>query len=667
MSQSRHPRIVVHSIILTVLFTFALARSVVAGDGGDAFTFQGQLEQSGAPATGPLDLVFRLYDFPALGTQQGPAIPFTNYTSFDSSGRFSVDLAFGPTAFPGAARWLEIEVEGVKLTPRQRINPVPYATRSLEVAQVNNAALTGTYSNALTMSNGSNQFGGTFAGTHTGNGLGLTSISAGSLTNGFIPNGVLNGTYGSILTMTNVNNNFGGTFNGTVVGNGSGLSLLNASNISSGTLSADRLPKPLALSGTNAGSYILQASNSSTTDGSSGVKGWANSSSGETYGGYFVSNSAAGTGVVGEATSTGVGVTNGVLGRSAINAGRGVYGISTNSVEGGTGGYFEAAGPVGRGVYARATSPSGESKAIEARVDSSQGHGLWITGPQGSMNYIQRPLGVGVQSPTHLLEIGSSGTGFDQVLGSIGALSLHTSGVERVRFTEDGNVGIGTTEPEDLLAVQGAIVVDSGNANVGTVSDALRFGTFSGEAIASRRQAGDNQWGLDFYTNFDNQMSITNAGDVGIGTTNPGAKLEVNGSAAKPGGGSWSNASDARLKKNVAPLAHALDDLLRLRGVTYEYIDPKAINELEGMRMGFIAQQVEEIFPDWVEMAPNGFRRMTIRGFEALAVEAMRQLRAEKDAELAARDAEIEALRERLDRLEAAVAALSPDRTGGAR
>jgi Chaperone of endosialidase len=108
----------------------------------------------------------------------------------------------------------------------------------------------------------------------------------------------------------------------------------------------------------------------------------------------------------------------------------------------------------------------------------------------------------------------------------------------------------------------------------------------------------------------------------------------VNGDAGKPGGGSWSVASDARLKKDIRPLEQALVRLLQLHGVNYEYKDPKAIHELAGQQTGMIAQEVEKVFPEWVEVAPDGMRRLSIRGFEALTVEALRDLRAEKDEQL---------------------------------
>src|SRR5262249_55186516 len=109
-------------------------------------------------------------------------------------------------------------------------------------------------------------------------------------------------------------------------------------------------------------------------------------------------------------------------------------------------------------------------------------------------------------------------------------------------------------------------------------------------------------------------------GNVGIGTISPNFLLEVNGTAGKPGGGSWSTSSDARLKKNVHTLSGALDKLLALRGVSFEYIDPAKIHELAGERMGLIAQEVEKVFPDWVETGPNGYKRVTVRGLEALVV-----------------------------------------------
>jgi BMFP domain-containing protein YqiC len=180
-----------------------------------------------------------------------------------------------------------------------------------------------------------------------------------------------------------------------------------------------------------------------------------------------------------------------------------------------------------------------------------------------------------------------------------------------------------------------------------------------------------NKWKLVVGGGF--RLTVANNGFVGIGTTTPDSLLTVNGTASKPLGGSWSVFSDVRLKKNIEPLTGALDRLLQLRSVTFEYKDPQSIHEAPGVQIGMIAQEVEKVFPDWVDTAPNGMKRLSIHGFEALTVQALRELREEKDArisELEQHTAEIQKqlaaereshrqLEARFSALEAAVAKLS--------
>ena len=115
--------------------------------------------------------------------------------------------------------------------------------------------------------------------------------------------------------------------------------------------------------------------------------------------------------------------------------------------------------------------------------------------------------------------------------------------------------------------------------------------------------------------------------------------------------GSWSTYSDIRLKRDVAAIEHPLDTFLGLRGQTFEYVDPTGVMASAGRRMGFIAQDVEQVLPEWVSDDVHGYKMVTTQGFEALSVEAVRALREEKDREIGE-------LRARLDELAARLATL---------
>ena len=125
-------------------------------------------------------------------------------------------------------------------------------------------------------------------------------------------------------------------------------------------------------------------------------------------------------------------------------------------------------------------------------------------------------------------------------------------------------------------------------------------------------------------------------------------KLFAN-SGYKPGGGSWTDSSDIRLKKNVKPLEGVLDRLMKLQGVTFEWIEPEKHGDLRGRQTGMIAQDVEKVFPEWVGTDGDGFKTLTFRGFEALSVEGMRLLKKENET----LRSELSGLEDRIKKLEA--------------
>ncbi len=126
---------------------------------------------------------------------------------------------------------------------------------------------------------------------------------------------------------------------------------------------------------------------------------------------------------------------------------------------------------------------------------------------------------------------------------------------------------------------------------------------------------GSNITGNTDYTTYVDGLNIGFV-DAGPGTIDIG----VNGL-----GMVVNQASDRRLKENVNTIENALDTVQSLRGVTYNWIDRQAGGD--GLRYGFIAQEVQEVVPDLVTQ--NGeYLGVQYKDVPALLVEAIKQLTA---------------------------------------
>jgi hypothetical protein len=213
-----------------------------------------------------------------------------------------------------------------------------------------------------------------------------------------------------------------------------------------------------------------------------------------------------------------------------------------------------------------------------------------------------------------------------------------------------GRVGIGTVTPQAALQVtSGAIMPAVGNgqnAGIQFPSDPgggafdqafIRYFAISGETTKLLIGIANDADDAIGFEQFGGERMTIRDGNVGIGVLIPSNKLDVAGDlritgvARRPGGGSWTDSSDVKLKKEVAPLTGVLDKLLQLRGVSFEWKEPARMGNLFGTQTGLVAQEVEPIFPDWVSTGPDGHKEITIRGFEALTIEALRELKVEID------------------------------------
>ncbi|MFZ4575786.1 MAG: tail fiber domain-containing protein [Phycisphaerales bacterium] len=249
---------------------------------------------------------------------------------------------------------------------------------------------------------------------------------------------------------------------------------------------------------------------------------------------------------------------------------------------------------------------------------------------------------------------------------SAAGLSLWAGFDQRVTFQPDGNVGIGTTAPFNRLdvaagstigpsAIDGFEFNDPTNrgAKVGfgyhTPADGCGPDNFRGmrvDVVPGTRFCG-NSTDITFWTDECNTscprsvMVIEGSGNVGIGSAANGFKLNVNGDILCT---TLTQTSSRDFKENIVPLTSALDSIMKLNGVSYNW-NGKAPEQVQGHRdIGFIADEVNEVLPDIVAKDASGkpigidYGKVT-----PVAVEAIKQLKNEND-QLKARLEKIEAM-----------------------
>lgn len=103
------------------------------------------------------------------------------------------------------------------------------------------------------------------------------------------------------------------------------------------------------------------------------------------------------------------------------------------------------------------------------------------------------------------------------------------------------------------------------------------------------------------------RMVIDSTGRIGIGTTSPHNLLTVNGTANKPGGGSWGTFSDERLKNIQGSFTSGLSELMTLEPIRYKYKPANSLDlNSDTEHIGFSAQAVQKVIPEAVSTTDKG-------------------------------------------------------------
>jgi len=206
---------------------------------------------------------------------------------------------------------------------------------------------------------------------------------------------------------------------------------------------------------------------------------------------------------------------------------------------------------------------------------------------------------------------GENGTGFYNTI--IGGLAATTNDFG------SSNVIIGYVAGRDMVSSNNIMIGRAaGYNNTAEEGYNIYIGTYAGEGIEDQNYRleirNDRTKPPLLYGEFDNRRLAIN------GRTTNDYTFYVNGTAS--GTSAWANTSDLRLKKDVQTISNALERVISLRGVNFKWKDELQFEE--GLQMGFIAQEAEEIIPEVVRKNNDSYS-IQYAPITAILVEAVKE------------------------------------------
>ncbi len=230
------------------------------------------------------------------------------------------------------------------------------------------------------------------------------------------------------------------------------------------------------------------------------------------------------------------------------------------------------------------------------------------------------------------------------------ATSLSSS----ILYQSASNVGIGTTSPSQKFHVEGRSLIQGDAGYLFDIQEnsanKVRFQVYVDANEVDLVSGYDTTAKpMRLYTANTPRIHIAIDGNVGIGTTNPGYKLEVNGSTRITGSLAIGNitpsatagridasndivafsTSDSRFKINVKPIENALSKVEQISGVEFDWLENPIHHGNKGHDIGVIAQELEQVLPEVVTTRDSGYKAVKYDKIVALLIQAVKEQQAE--------------------------------------
>jgi hypothetical protein len=672
---------------------------------GTTFTYQGRLTDSGLPATNIYEMEFRLFDTLVGGAQQGP--PVTNSSVQVTDGGFTINLDFGDQ-FDGNSRYLEIAIRPVGsldpfvvLSPRQPVASTPYAIRSAtagNAGQLQGVPASGFVQNTTSQQSETNfnvsgtgtagilnaatqyNLGGSRILSNTGTANLFAGVSAAAAntgtTNSFFganagqsnTSGGLNSLFGGFsgsLNTTGSNNSFFGAFAGGTNSTGGSNSFFGRNAGLANTTGSNG-----TFIGSNAGlSNAVENDNTFIGASSNGAAAITNATAIGSRAAVSQSNSlvlGSISGVNGATESVNVGIGTAAPSERLQVAGNGLFtGTLSGNIVSATTQYNLAGARIlsnagsnnlFAGVGAGTANTTGYENSFfgtNAGETNSTGHhnsffGYYVgqTNTTGSYNsFFGLEAGeanvVGEHNSFFGYRAGFNNVRSDNSFFGSNAGAQNTTGSDNSFF--GSGAGSGNTTGSNNTMVGHSATANFGNLTFATAIGAGAVVSFSNSVVLGRSEDTVHLPGELFVTGLVRLATLGNAGATDI---------------CRNGFNELSTCSSSlRYKDRLAPFTAGLELINRLRPITFNW---KQSGERD---LGLAAEDVAELEPLLVTRNERGeVEGVKYNRLNMVLINAVKQLKADKDETIAALKADNDALKqkvkqqeERLRRLEAAM------------